>query len=217
MLNELMTYLQNFFMDYGSLGVFLGSFIEEVIAPIPSTLIILGSSFFMMQGAPISIGSIVSLILYVSIPAALGLTLGSLFLYAIGYYIGKPFITRWGKYMGFSWEDVEKTQQKFAESKNDDIALFSLRAIPIVPSIAISTFCGIIRYKIKNYILITFLGSIVRASILGFIGWQFGRFYLDIADQLAIYEDIFIIGFIIGLGGYILYKKYGNSQNQQKH
>jgi membrane protein DedA with SNARE-associated domain len=200
-------------MDYGSLGVFLGSFIEEIIAPIPSTLVILGSSFFIMQGVPISLESVFSLIIYVSIPAALGLTLGSLFLYAIGYFIGKPFITRWGKYMGFSWDDVEKTQQKFAESKNDDIALFSLRAIPVVPSIAISTFCGIIRYKIKNYIFITFLGSIVRASILGFLGWQFGRFYESIADTIAIYEDIVIIGLIIAIVAYIIYKKFGNKTN----
>lgn len=210
-----MIYLQNFFMDYGSLGVFLGSFIEEIIAPIPSTLVILGSSFFIMQGVPISLESVFSLIIYVSIPAALGLTLGSLFLYAIGYFIGKPFITRWGKYMGFSWDDVEKTQQKFAESKNDDIALFSLRAIPVVPSIAISTFCGIIRYKIKNYIFITFLGSIVRASILGFLGWQFGRFYESIADTIAIYEDIVIIGLIIAILAYIIYKKFGNKTNTE--
>jgi membrane protein DedA with SNARE-associated domain len=168
-----------------------------------------------MQGVPISLESVFSLIIYVSIPAALGLTLGSLFLYAIGYFIGKPFITRWGKYMGFSWDDVEKTQQKFAESKNDDIALFSLRAIPVVPSIAISTFCGIIRYKIKNYIFITFLGSIVRASILGFLGWQFGRFYESIADTIAIYEDIVIIGLIIAIVAYIIYKKFGNKTNTE--
>ncbi len=200
-------------MDYGSLGVFLGSLIEEIIAPIPSTLVILGSSFFIMQGVPIGLESVFSLILYVSIPAALGLTMGSLFLYAIGYFIGKPFISRWGKYLGFSWDDLEKTQEKFAESKNDDIALFSLRAIPVVPSIAISTFCGIIRYKIKNYIVITFLGSIVRASILGFLGWQFGRFYESIADKIAIYEDIVIIGLIIAIIAYIIYKKFGNKSN----
>jgi len=209
-----MLQLQNFFMDYGSLGVFLGSLIEEIIAPIPSTLIILGSSFFMMHGSPITIESMVSLILYVAIPAAAGMTLGSLFLYAIGYYIGKPFICRWGKYMGFSWENVEETRTKFAESKNDDIALFSLRAIPVVPSVAISMFCGIIRYDLKNYVIITFLGSIMRAAILGFLGWQFGRFYLQIADQLAIYEDIIILGFIILVAGFILYKKFGTSKKE---
>lgn len=203
-----MLYLQNFFIDYGALGVFLGSFIEEIIAPIPSTLIILGSSFFIMQGDPLSASSFLKLFLNVSVTASLGLTLGSLFLYAIGYYIGKPFITRWGKYLGFSWEDIEKTQQKFAESKNDDILLFTLRAIPVVPSIAISTFCGIVRFKLKDYIIITFLGSLVRASILGFLGWQFGTFYEPIADQIAIYEDFVIIGLIIVLIGYIIFKKY---------
>nr|WP_282730378.1 VTT domain-containing protein [Methanobacterium alcaliphilum] len=207
-MNELMLSLQNFFTIYGSLGVFLGSFIEEIIAPIPSTLIIMGSSFFMMHGAPVNAITVLQLFFYVCIPASLGLTLGSLFLYGIGYSIGKPFINRWGHYLGFSWDDVEKTQKKFEESKSDDMVLLTLRAIPIIPSIAISTFCGIVRYKIKNYILITFLGSLVRAFILGFIGWQFGRFYEQIADQIAVYENLVIIGLVILVIGYVLRVKY---------
>ena len=208
MISELILSLQNFFLNYGALGVFLGSFLEEIIAPIPSTLVILGSSFFIMQSAPITVASVTKLFIYISITASLGLTLGSLFLYAIGYYLGKPFIDNWGKYLGLRWKDVEKTQKKFEETRSDDIILFTLRAIPVIPSIAISTFCGIIRFKLRDYIIITFLGSIIRATILGFVGWQFGTFYESIARQIALYENFVITGIILAVIGYIIYKKY---------
>ena len=56
-----------FFMNYGALGVFIGTVIEEIIAPIPSTVVILASSFFMLHSLPISIESIGSLVLYIEL------------------------------------------------------------------------------------------------------------------------------------------------------
>ena len=208
MLNEIIVSLYNFFLDYGSLGVFLGSLLEEIIAPIPSTIVIIGSSFFIMGADPLNLEGFIKLLLYVSIPASLGLTLGSLFLYIIGYYLGKPFILKWGKYLGLSWEAVEKTNKKFAESKSDDILLFSLRALPIVPSVVISTLCGFIRFNLKDYIIITFLGSLIRASALGFVGWQFIVAYKDLAQQISHLEEIVILGIIITIVGFFIYKKY---------
>lgn len=208
MLNEIIVSLYNFFLDYGSLGVFLGSLLEEIIAPIPSTIVIIGSSFFIMGADPLNLEGFIKLLLYVSIPASLGLTLGSLFLYIIGYYLGKPFILKWGKYLGLSWEAVEKTNKKFAESKSDDMLLFSLRALPIVPSVVISTLCGFIRFNLKDYIIITFLGSLIRASALGFVGWQFMVAYKDLAQQISRLEEIVILGIIITIVGFFIYKKY---------
>ncbi|HSO25346.1 MAG TPA: VTT domain-containing protein [Methanobacteriaceae archaeon] len=212
MINELILSLQSFFVSYGALGVFVGSLLEEIIAPIPSAIVVMGSSFFIMGTDPLNLASFIKLFLNVSIPASLGLTIGSLFLYAIGYYLGKPFIVKWGKYLGLSWEDVEKTQKKFAESKSDDIILFILRAIPLIPSVAISTFCGFIRFNLKEYIIITFLGSLVRATALGFIGWQFGIAYKQLAEQIANLEQIVIIGIILLVIGYLIYIKYRNSK-----
>ncbi|MDO8870868.1 MAG: VTT domain-containing protein [Methanobacteriaceae archaeon] len=208
MINELFLSLKSFFVSYGALGVFLGSLLEEIIAPIPSAIVVMGSSFLIMGTDPLNISSFIKLFLNVSIPASLGLTIGSLLLYGLGYYLGKPFIVKWGKYLGLSWADVEKTQKKFAESKSDDIILFTLRAIPLVPSVAISTFCGFIRFNLKDYIIITFLGSLVRASALGFIGWQFGIAYKQLAEQISNLEQIVVMGIIILVIGYLIYIKY---------
>ncbi len=194
-------------MVYGPLGVFIASIIEEVIAPIPSTIVIMGTSFIVLKDTMISPDAFLKLFLNIVLPASLGTTIGSLFVYSIAYFAGKPFLERWGKYLGVSWEDIEKTEKKFEESHSDEIVLFLVRAIPVIPSVAITTFCGFIRFDLKKYLIITFLGTLVRAFILGFIGWQFGSLYQTVADEISYLEEISIAVILIAIAAYIIYKK----------
>jgi membrane protein DedA with SNARE-associated domain len=194
-------------MVYGPVGVFLGSIIEEIIAPIPSTLVIMGTSFIMLKGSVINPDSFLTLFLNIVIPASLGVTIGSLVVYGITYLIGKPFIKRWGRYLGFSWEDMEKTEKKFEKSRSDEIILFLVRAFPVIPSVAISAFCGLIRYDLKKYILITFLGTLVRSFILGFMGWQFANMYQTLAEEISYLEEISLLVIFIAILIYVIYKK----------
>jgi membrane protein DedA with SNARE-associated domain len=207
MLEYIASQLQAFFIDYGVFGVFFANMIEEIIAPIPSSIIILGSSFFILEGQTININSILTLIFNIAIPTSLGMTTGSLVIYGFCYHIGEPFITKWGKYLGIKWEDIEQTGKKFEEHSNDELILYLSRALPILPSVAIGAFCGIIRYDLKKYIIITFLAGLTKATYIGFIGWQFGNYYREIAGHLSFLEDIFIIIAVIGIIGYIIYKR----------
>ena len=194
-------------MVYGPLGVFLASIVEEVIAPIPSTLVIMGTSFIFLKGTIVSPDAFLKLFINIVLPASLGVTIGSLLVYAIAYFAGKPFLERWGKYLGVSWEDIEKAEKKFEKTRSDEIMLFLVRAVPIIPSVAISAFCGFIRFDLKKYLIITFLGTIVRSFILGFIGWQFGSLYQTAADEISYLEEISLAVIIITIIIYIIYKK----------
>ncbi len=214
MFAEIILYLESILLAYGPLGVFLGSIIEEIIAPIPSTLIIMGTSFIMLKGAAISPESFFNLFINIALPASLGVTIGSLFVYAITYFAGKPFLVRWGKYLGLSWKDVEKAQAKFDKSRSDELLLFLVRAIPVIPSVAISAFCGFIRFNLKKYVIITFLGTMVRAFILGFIGWQFGSFYQTAADEISYIEELSIAVIVIAAVAYWVYKKKFKKDNE---
>jgi len=205
MLSEIFIYIEQFMVNYGAIGVFVASFLEEIIAPIPSTLVVMGSSFFMLKNDVISSYSILKLFTYVVFPASLGMTLGSLLIYGIAYFAGKPFIMRWGKYMGLSCKDIQNTNQHFKKDRNN-IILFTLRAVPVVPSVAISAFCGFIRFDFKNYLLYSFLGSLVRTTILGFIGWQFGRYYLSISQEISYLEEIVLVVMIMAVIAYLIYK-----------
>ncbi|MCC7554109.1 MAG: VTT domain-containing protein [Methanobacteriaceae archaeon] len=196
LLEPIIELLKSFFINYGSFGVFFGCIIEEIIAPIPSTIVILGSSIFILEGKTISLLSFTKLVLEISLPAALGMTLGSLLIYCLCYYLGKEFIVRWGKYFTISWEEIEKTQNKIEDEKRD-LFLLVARAIPVIPSVVISAFCGVIRYDIKKYIIITFIGGFIRVTILGFLGWQFGNIYEQISGEISFIENIILILIVI--------------------
>lgn len=200
-------------LAYGPLGVFLGSIIEEIIAPIPSTLVIMGTSFIILQGAAISPETIFSLFINVVLPASVGVTIGSLLIYTLAYYLGKELIDRLGKYLGVSWENIEKAQSKFEESRSDEVVLFILRALPVVPSIAINVFCGFVRYDLKKFVVITFLGTLVRAFILGFLGWQFGSLYQTISTEISYLEEISVVVIVSSIIIYFLYEKYKKRDN----
>jgi membrane protein DedA with SNARE-associated domain len=174
MLDQIISQLQTIIISYGAMGLFIGGIVKEFI-PIPSTAIILGSSFLLLKGQAITINSILNLLFIVAIPVSVGMTIGAIITYIPCFYIGKPFITKWGRYISLKWEDIEKMDKKFENKTTDHIILYLIRATPIIPSIILSAFCGIIRYDLKKYIIITFLGGLTRAIIFGIIGWQFGN------------------------------------------
>ena len=206
---SLITALEQFFMNNGALGVFLGSILEQIIAPIPSSVVVLSSSFLIMKGDILSLEAMKILFLNVAIPAATGVTLGSLVYYGLSYKIGTPFIERAGKYLGVSVDDVEGVEKRVKESNYENLFLFFARCLPVIPSIAISLFCGIIKYPVRNYLIITFFGALIQATILGIIGWQVGNVYTTLADQISFLNDIIAIIIVLGVIIYIIKKKMG--------
>ena len=78
MLSTITSSLESFIVTNVSWAVFLGCILEQIIVPIPASLIVLSSTFLVMQGASLSLVSLGTLIFKIVIPASLGMTLGSL-------------------------------------------------------------------------------------------------------------------------------------------
>lgn len=207
MFSSTLSSLEGFIISHGAWAVFTGSILEQIVTPIPSSLVVLGSSFIIMRGTVLSAGSLEIMFFNITLPAALGVTLGSLLYYGICYKIGTPFVERAGKYMGVSVEDLENVEKRVKESKYENLFLFAARCIPVIPSIAISLFCGMIRYNLRKYVLITFSGALVQASILGIIGWQFGNFYLSISESLSFIDNLILVIIVLAVIILIIRKK----------
>jgi len=196
MIESLVLFIETNLLPLGSTGIFIASVIEEVVAPIPSAIVMLGSGFFFLEGV-FSIDFFKTLFIYISLPIALGATLGSIFIYALFALGSKPAIDKWGKWLGFSWNDVEKVKNKFENSFSDELIIFMLRVVPIIPNVAIAAFCGIIKYKFIKYIFVTFFGIFTRASILAFVGFKVGDFYREYASVIKEYETYAFVFIII--------------------
>lgn len=197
--------LETYIIPLGAFGVFAASFIEEIIAPIPSAVVQTISGFLFVTG-DFSFSTILHLVFVVVLPAALGVTLGSLFVFGIAYWFGKPALLRFGKWLGVSWADIERAQKKFEQTSADEWTLFLTRSIPIIPSVAISALCGLMRISLKKYLLYTFLGTCVRAFVLAIVGWQVGELYSHYAKAISRVENIVFAAFIVAVVIFIIWR-----------
>ncbi|MDD1775520.1 MAG: VTT domain-containing protein [Methanobacterium sp.] len=207
MFTSILEFTESFIISNASWTVFLGCILEQILVPIPASLIVLSTTFLVMQGASFSIESLLTLIVKIVIPGALGITIGSFFYYYLAYKLGKPFINRTSRFLGVSVEDVEKVEYQFKESRYDDIFMFLGRCVPIIPSIAINLFCGLIRYDLKKYILTTFFGSAVQILGWGMVAWLAGNLYQTLETNISFLGNIVLVIIVLIVVGFIIYRK----------
>ena len=160
--------MSNFVLDlvnqYGYLGMFLGMVLEAVIIVIPSEAILATG------------GILASKKIFTFWGAFLTGLIGSVFcaivIYFMGYFGGKPFIKKYGKYFFMKEEDIEKCDIWF--EKYGLLAAFLARNFPIVRTL-ISLPMGISKVNFKGFVLFTTLGSIPWTLAFVYVGYALGN------------------------------------------
>jgi len=213
MLSSIINSIESFIISNGPLTVFFGCILEQIIVPIPASLIVLSSSFIIMKGVGFSITALGTLLLKIVIPASLGITLGSIFYYTLAYKWGTPFIKATSKYLGVSVEDIWNIERQVKKSRYDDIFIFLARCVPIIPSIAINLFCGLIKYDLKKYIITTFTGSIVQIFAWGLLAWLAGNIYFALEDKISFLGNIVTLIIIVAVIYYLIQKRQKHKKN----
>lgn len=210
MIESLAHFLELHILPIGPLGVFLASVIEEVIAPIPSALVMMGSGFLFISG-PVNITTLLKLATFVAFPAALGVSLGSLVIFYISWYGGKVIIQRWGKWVGLSWEDILKFDERVKNTKKDELLVIGGRILPVIPSVAVTALCGLVRMNVFKYTILTFIGMFIRAMVLGAVGWQAGNLYEKYSQTVAKSEKVGLLLFsilVFSCLAFLFFRKY---------
>lgn len=197
MIERFTSYIGSIVIEYGAVGVFLSTLLQEIIAPIPSPLVPLMAGFFLLPVDGVFLEIIWKTVFVIALPVSLGITLGSLVVYGLGYIGGKIAVEKSKKWIGLSWKDLERIKNKLTSGSGDEVALFILRALPIVPGVAISGFCGMVRYPFKTFVTVTFFGAFSRALVLGIVGWSVGGVYAVYSGMISRIENYILITFII--------------------
>jgi membrane protein DedA with SNARE-associated domain len=147
--------------------IFLGAFIEEVIAPIPSPFVMtLGGSIAASQSAPVQYLFVLAAI------GAFGKTIGSWLIYLISDKAEDVIIEKFGRILGVSHKEVEGIGKLLNQGVRDDVVLFLLRAIPIMPTAPVSVVSGIVKLRMRTYLVSTFLGLLVRNMFYLYMGFS---------------------------------------------
>ena len=201
MLEKLIQITQSIVSAGGPAGVFVAALLEEIVFFIPSPIVPMAAGFFLLSSQVELTEAASRAILYIALPVAIGLTIGSLVPYYICYFGGRLAIEKWGRLIGLTWGNIEKTEQKFIHGYRDELILFGLRIVPVVPSVAISGFCGFIRYPIFNFLAVTVCGAAIRGFLLGLVGWYVGTAYVKYAQMIAQMEKYLFI--FVGIAGVV--------------
>ncbi len=175
MLTTIAQYLEHIIVSLGPIGVFWGSILEEVIVPIPSSLVQAGAGIFLMGTTPFSLVGVLKLFGVIVVPAAFGVAIGSLPVYFIALYGGDIALRKYGKWFFIRYSSVQHVRERFAKNKHTFWFVTTLRFVPLLPSAVVSAVCGLLGMNFRSYVLSTLLGVAVRALYMGAIGWATGR------------------------------------------
>jgi len=205
MLNSTFSFIEYFFISYGSLAVFIGAILEQTIIPVPASASVMTSSGCNLKGVNLNPSSLKILFFNIVLPATFGKTIGSAFFYYMAQVQGINFMGPISKYLGFKVEKVRELENKFKESRFDKLFIFLIRCLPI-PSIVVNVFCGLIKYNFRNYVILTFLGAMVQIFMWATLGWSLVKIFTNINLYFSI-SYLMIPALIIPLAIYFIRKR----------
>ncbi len=150
--------------DLGLLGLVALMFVENVFPPIPSEVVLPLAGFFVARGELSFVG--------VLLASTLGSVLGSIFLYELARYGGRPFVLRYGSLLRVGPEELDRADAWF--ERRGPIVVLVGRCIPGVRSL-VSLPAGTLKMSRLSYILLTLVGSLIwNAALIG-AGWVLGE------------------------------------------
>lgn len=201
MIDTLIVWIESIVVPWGMAGVFVGSVLEEIIAPIPSLFMQLTYGFLLYVNTPTTAETVLKFFITMPVAAALGVVVGSLPYFLLSKYVGARFITKFGRFLGLGSDPYAKIQSFLDKQTFDEKFLVFGRLIPMVPSIIIAILPGFFGVSIRNYLVFSFIGAYIRCAALGFIGWQLGRSYIVYVDKIestkSIWAPIALFVFLI--------------------
>ena len=150
----------------GAVGVGLLIFLENVLPPIPSEVILPFAGFASQQGELNVVSAWVA--------ASAGSLAGALLLYAIGAFIGEERLRelsrkRW--FVFFGEKDFDRGE-KFFDRHGSSVVFFA-RFIPLVRSV-VSVPAGLDRMPLVRFALLTLAGSAIWNAVFIGAGWVLG-------------------------------------------
>lgn len=196
-LELLISFIEHFISTFGAFGISILMAIESCNIPLPSEAILPFAGFL------VSIGKLPN-IHVAAIFGAFGCVLGSVPSYYIGYFGGRSFVEKYGKYFFVSKKDLEYAD-KWVD-KYGDWAFFLCRMLPVIRTF-ISLPAGILRARKRTFFTLTFLGSLVWSYILVWVGIKMGENFRLIKSFWHKF-DIAIIAICIILGILYLYNHF---------
>jgi membrane protein DedA with SNARE-associated domain len=187
-INSIVEWATQLIGAWGLPAVFLLMLLESACIPVPSEAIMPFAGFAVSEGTLSFVGIVAA--------GVAGNLAGSWIAYAVGYYGGRPFVDRWGRYVLLRPHHLDVAQHWF--DRYGAPVVFFGRVLPIVRTF-ISLPAGFGRMPFWKFTLYTVLGCVPWVAMLGYVGvklganWEKVQPYLHYADYVVVAAAVIFI------------------------
>ncbi|RRN72396.1 DedA family protein [Peribacillus simplex] len=171
-MSQLIMTILNWFAEMGYIGILLGLMVEII----PSELVLGYGGYLVGLGKMNFWGAVLA--------GVVGGTMAQLFLYWAGYYGGRPFLLKYGKYILIKENHIVMAEEWF--QRYGVGVIFTARFIPVVRH-AISIPAGIARMSVWKFIFYTVAAVIPWTILFLSLGRILGENWQQIREITAPY------------------------------
>ncbi len=147
--------IEEFFLAYGLLGIFIATIIAGTIIPLGSPALIAAAALFGVN--PIAL----------IIVSTTGFTIGMIINYVLAFRLGRPYIEKKMKP-----KDLE--EMTFVWKKWGWIIYIIFGVIPVMPVELLAFICGFLKTKILTFTILSFFPRLFVFSVLVYFGQSAG-------------------------------------------
>ena len=174
----------------GYLGVAFLMFLETILPPIPSEVIMPVAGVAAAQGKL----DFTLCVVAGTAGAMLGIIVWYLAARALGHDRLKPIIRRYGKWLTLDWNDVEKAHRWF--DRHGIALVFIGRLIPTIRSI-VSIPAGLLDMRFRNFVIASTIGTAVWTAVLAGAGYKLQENFRDIGKVIGPASNLILGALVI--------------------
>lgn len=177
--------------DLGYWGIALGLMIEVI----PSEIVLSYGGYLISIGKINFLGALIA--------GIIGGTLAQLFLYWIGYYGGRPFLEKYGRFLLINEKHLDLSERWFERYGTG--VVFTARFIPVIRH-AISIPAGIAKMNLFRFTILTVLAMVPWSVLFLYLGMQLGNNWADIKSFAQPFVAPIMYGALAGAMIYIVFQ-----------
>ena len=189
---------------FGYLGIFVVMALGNIGAPVGAEVVM------PLTGGLVTTGHLSSMWLAIA-AAVLGELAGGTIGYAVGHFGGRALVTRYGKYLHLSHDNLDRVHAFFA--KYGTFAIFISRFIPVIRGI-VSIPAGIADMDLLPFYLWYALGSLIFCGSLMLLGGAVGN---DLGNIVPLLHKgglvvLAVVLVAIAVAAFVVIRRKKNSQ-----
>ncbi|WP_242025384.1 DedA family protein [Phormidium tenue] len=209
MANTMQEWITNTMNSLGYLGIGLLMFLENLFPPIPSELIM------PLAGYTATFPNTQIQVIPAIAAGVIGTILGAIPWYYAGLILGQQRLQvlagRYGKWIGISGEDIEKSVNWF--QKHGTKAVLFGRLVPGIRTL-ISIPAGISKMPVVPFFLYSTIGTIVWVTLLTYAGYFLGKNYKLVEDYIDVITKVVVFGVLLAIAAFIGYRLWKRSSRK---